>query len=100
MVTEIEKVQNFCPVCGFDMDDPPRDYNVCPSCGTEFGLHDLNASVLELRQAWIKTGPVWWSKSDEHPTNWDPYVQLARLAICGSVTASTGVFVMESGTVS
>lgn len=100
MVDKIDNIQNLCPVCGFEMDDPPRDYNICPSCGTEFGLHDLNASVLDLRQAWIKTGPVWWSDSDPRPVNWDPYVQLSRLGICGSVTASTGVFVMESGTVS
>jgi hypothetical protein len=94
------ELQNLCPVCGYDMDDPPRDYNICPSCGTEFGLHDLNASVLELREAWIKTGPKWWSATDAQPVGWDPYLQLARLGICGAVTARTGVIQIQSTTVS
>jgi hypothetical protein len=93
-----ENVVMLCPVCGYDMDDPPRGYNICPSCGTEFGLHDLNASVLELREAWIKSGPKWWSATDPQPANWDPYLQLARLAVCGPVTVRTGVFQVQSGT--
>src|SRR6266446_4815425 len=50
-------IETTCPVCGYEMDDPPRDYNICPSCGTEFGLHDVNASISELRAAWLQTGP-------------------------------------------
>jgi|SRR5271157_707178 len=96
---KIENVQNLCPVCGFEMADPPRDYNICPSCGTEFDLHDLNASVLELREAWIKTGPKWWSTTDPQPDRWDPYFQLAKLGICGAVTARTGVLQIQSTTV-
>ena len=92
------KSDNFCPVCGYDMDDPPRDYNICPSCGTEFDLHDLNASVLELREAWIKTGPTWWSKTDDPPKNWNPYRQLGRLGSYGAVTAQAGVFQIQSAT--
>lgn len=68
----------MCPVCGFDMDDTPDDYNICPCCGTEFGLHDHNASYEQLRTAWLRTGPRWWSKTDTAPENWNPYTQLAR----------------------
>jgi hypothetical protein len=78
MVTE--NIANLCPVCGFEMDDPPRDYNICPSCGTEFGVHDLNASIAELRAAWIATGPKWWSQTDQPPGDWNPFQQLARVA--------------------
>ena len=73
-------IANLCPVCGFEMDDPPRDYNICPSCGTEFGVNDLNASVVELRGVWIATGPKWWSQTDPQPGDWNPFEQLARVA--------------------
>jgi len=95
-----EQVKNLCPVCGYNMDDPPRDYNICPSCGTEFGLHDLNASIIELREAWIKSGPKWWSNTDTKPEGWDPYAQLGTLGICGAVSVGGGVFQIQSTTTS
>lgn len=70
---------NICPVCGYLMEDPPKDYNICPSCGTEFGYHDLNSSIAELRAAWLRTGPRWWSRVDAQPYNWDPYLQLDNI---------------------
>ncbi len=85
--------ENLCPVCGYEMEDPPVDFNTCASCGTEFGLHDLNASVLELREAWIKTGPQWWSASDAKPEGWDPYTQLARVSAPCSSELTPGVVV-------
>ena len=69
--------ENLCPVCGYDMEEPPRNYNICPSCGTEFGLSDVNTSILNLRQSWLSTGPRWWSTTDPQPQNWDPLGQLA-----------------------
>jgi len=71
--------ENLCPVCGCKMQDPPRDYNICPSCGTEFGLHDVNASTSDLRSAWLRTGPKWWSTVTPEPENWNPVEQLANL---------------------
>jgi hypothetical protein len=73
-------IQNLCPVCGFEMAEPPSDYNICPSCGTEFGLHDQNATLDELRMAWLKTGPVWWSRTEPQPLGWSPLEQISRLA--------------------
>src|ERR1700694_5615673 len=73
------------------MDDPPRDYNICPSCGTEFGLHDLNASIAELREAWFSTGTKWWSPTDQMPHNWNPHEQLNRLMfkqLCSNIKLS------------
>jgi len=72
-------IENLCPVCGYEMEEPPRDYNICPSCGTEFGVHDVNASISELRAAWMQSGPRWWSKTDTQPDNWNPLAQLATL---------------------
>jgi len=71
--------QNLCPVCGYKMEEPARDFNTCPSCGTEFGLHDANASIEDLRSAWLRTGPKWWSATDLQPANWNPLMQLAGL---------------------
>ena len=73
--------ENLCPVCGYEMEAPPKNYRVCPSCGTEFGVHDANASVADLRDAWLKSGPRWWSNSDSQPTGWDPLAQMERAGI-------------------
>jgi len=74
-------IENMCPVCGYEMEAPPRDYRICPSCGTEFGVNDMNASIAELREAWMKTGPSWWSKTDAPPTEWDPIKQMENAQI-------------------
>ncbi len=89
-------IENLCPVCGYEMEAPPRDYRICPSCGTEFGVHDVNASIEELREAWIKTGPKWWSTTDPQPEGWDPYAQLASLGI--TVVTTKAVFRITSTT--
>jgi hypothetical protein len=70
----------LCPVCGYGMQEPAENYNICPSCGTEFGIHDVNASVQELRAVWLQNGCKWWGNPDQQPVNWNPYQQLARLA--------------------
>ena len=73
------------------MEDPPRDYNICPSCGTEFGLHDVNASIEELRIAWLQRGPKWWSPVDCEPVDWDPLKQLQDAGLSSSsAKLSTG----------
>jgi hypothetical protein len=69
-------VTYMCPVCGYGMEDAPEDYNICPCCGTEFGNHDANTSINNLRTAWLKNGLKWWSPVDEPPLTWDPYQQL------------------------
>jgi hypothetical protein len=73
--------ENLCPVCGYEMEAPPQDYRICASCGTEFGLHDANATVADLREAWMKTGPNWWSKTAPPPLNWDPITQMEKAGI-------------------
>ena len=75
------KIENTCPVCGYEMEAPPKDYRICPSCGTEFGVNDVNASIAELRESWMSTGPAWWSTVDARPDNWDPIDQLEKAGI-------------------
>lgn len=72
-------MENMCPVCGYNMEDPPHDFNICPSCGTEFGNSDVNASIKELRSAWLRSGAKWWSPVDIPPDGWDPYEQVSDL---------------------
>ena len=97
--SKVENVQNLCPVCGFQMDDPPVNYNICPSCGTEFGVHDVNSSIEQLREAWIQSGPKWWSTTDPQPEGWDPYVQLGQLGLAsGAVVGTTNVVRVVSTT--
>jgi len=74
-------IENLCPVCGYLMEAPPRNYNICRSCGTEFGVHDVNASIPDLREAWMKTGLKWWSKTEPPPDNWDPLTQMEKAGI-------------------
>lgn len=71
--------ENMCPVCGYVMEAPPRDYNICSCCGTEFGHHDLNSTIKDLRAEWLRHGAVWWSPTVASPAGWDPYEQLNAL---------------------
>jgi hypothetical protein len=77
-----------CPVCGYRMDDLPQDYNICPSCGTEFGYHDAGRTYEELRQAWLKLGADWWSTVDEKPRGWNPYIQLFEAGLAYDIGAT------------
>jgi hypothetical protein len=70
----------MCPVCGYDLPSIGQ-YDICPCCGIEFGLHD--ATIHALRNAWIAGGCQWWSKSDPVPQNWNPYAQLNGLIAAG-----------------
>lgn len=68
-----------CPVCGYDqMPDPPRDYNICPCCGVEYGLGDTFDSHRELRNAWLLEGAPWFSRMPPYvaPANWSAWDQL------------------------
>ena len=78
----------LCTVCGFEMEEGPRDFNICPSCGTEFGLHDLNASLESLRAAWLASGPTWHSTVLAQPPNWEPLLQLGNLYLNSRVVPS------------
>lgn len=71
-----------CPVCGYpSMTEPPTDYYICPSCGTEFGNDDTVFTYDELRTVWLEKGPVWFSRATEPPPDWNPYAQLFRAGL-------------------
>jgi hypothetical protein len=89
-------IENLCPVCGYEMEVPPKDYNICPSCGTEFGLHDVNSTVAELRATWLQSGPKWWSVSDTQPENWNPFAQIAAINCSSAVVPTEPSFVLAA----
>lgn len=75
--------ENTCLVCGFaGLSEPPYDehgcasFEVCPSCGTEFGYDDATVRVEQLRQAWLDRGAGWWSSSQPAPAGWSGVRQL------------------------
>ena len=73
-----------CPVCGYPMHDPPKDNNICPSCGTEFGYHDSGRTFAELRQEWIRCGAPWSDAAVRPPANWNPYIQMQNAGFVGA----------------
>ena len=60
---------------------PARDWNICPSCGTEFGYEDVGRSYEELRVAWQARGANWWSQVELPPPGWNATIQLANLPV-------------------
>ncbi|MFZ0226653.1 MAG: hypothetical protein WAL41_06865 [Mycobacterium sp.] len=79
----------LCPVCGFrDLLETPRSprtggasYEICPSCGFEFGVSDddLGYSYDRWREEWVTRGMPWSSAGRPAPEGWDPTAQLESL---------------------
>mgnify|MGYP001571292555 CR=1 FL=1 len=66
-----------CPVCGYSrLPFEPKDFHICPSCGTEFGTDDFDTSHMELRHRWIFRGAPWFSRATRPPAGWSPFEQL------------------------
>ena len=71
-----------CTICGYDgLDEPPADWSICPSCGTQFGYDDASTTHEELRNRWLKAGAKWWSPNTPAPPGWDADAQLQRAGI-------------------
>jgi hypothetical protein len=66
-----------CPVCFFSkLPYPPRDYHICPCCGTEFGNDDADSSYDQLREMWVAGGANWFF--GKAPEGWNPWLQLIK----------------------
>ena len=56
-----------CPICFYNnLDFNPllKNYDICPSCGTEFGNDDEQFTYDQLRRVWIDGGCKWWNKDE------------------------------------
>lgn len=80
----------ICPVCGYDAlgrlphgGVPDPSYEICPSCGFEFGITDDDEGITyeQWRNEWIANGMVWWSQSRKPSPNWDPKKQLRNVRV-------------------
>ena len=58
------------------MPDPPEDFNICPSCGTEFGYTDAGVAFEQVRAKWLSCGAPWFSTYIQPPAQWNPIQQL------------------------
>lgn len=88
----------ICPVCAFtEMPYAPVPYNICPCCGTEFGVDDRFQSIPELRQAWIKADMPWFDDIISHDIDWSPSLQLIRGGYLSDLVAPVG-FVTKTET--
>jgi hypothetical protein len=80
------------------MQDPPRDYNICECCGTEFGNDDESVSHEELRARWVAGGARWFFRSA--PVGWNPWAQLFMANVgmlrLGGVPTGYGGAVLET----
>ena len=66
-----------CPVCMFaEIPYPPKDYHICPCCGTEFGNDDAEFSHEQLRGMWVAGGAHWFF--GRAPEGWNPWLQLLK----------------------
>ena len=81
-------MNHVCPVCGYpDLAEPPRrrggrgSYEVCPSCGFQFGVSDDDARLTyeQWRALWKKRGLAWSSRREPPPAGWNAERQLASL---------------------
>lgn len=74
----------LCPVCFFpDLEEPPREFSICPCCGTEFGVDDysprgISPDVIhrELRWEWLERGAPWFDAETPRPTGWSGFEQV------------------------
>lgn len=79
--------KNICPVCGYpDLEEPPYDehgcssFEICPSCGVEFGYDDSTTDHEALRERWVADGMKWHGVAKPQPSDWNPKEQLKRTA--------------------
>lgn len=71
----------ICPVCGYNLETPPLEYDICPCCLFNFGISDQDWSYDELREDWIAHGALWaWgNKEIPEPPDYDPIQQLKNI---------------------
>jgi hypothetical protein len=80
-----------------ELEEEPRteatgaSYEICPSCGIQFGYRDEAGGDADAREAiyrhwrtkWIETGMVWDKGRTKPPRDWDPMDQLRNVEKTG-----------------
>jgi len=65
-----------------DLPFEPKNYHICPCCGTEFGNDDAEMSPKKLRDDWLRQGAPWFF--GRPPAGWSAEQQLDDAGIIGS----------------
>jgi hypothetical protein len=74
-----------CLVCGYsELTKPYGDYlrpsyEICPTCGYQYGYHDYFQTPINYRKRWIDEGANWWAHGGPIESNWNARQQLKRL---------------------
>jgi len=70
----------ICLVCGYNQMEPLELGIICPSCGTQYGISDEDATYSELRRQWINVAHAqWWSRYTPQPAGWSAVTQLRNI---------------------
>jgi len=75
-----------CRICGYKNEDFPwgedgktPNYQICPCCGTQFGVNDITLDdIHKTRNLWKKNGNKWFAKN-ETPADWDIETQMKNI---------------------
>lgn len=60
--------RNECPVCYYsDLENGTEFGEICPQCGTMFGVTDAEVPHRKLRSKWLESGSTWWDKIIKNP---------------------------------
>lgn len=74
------ELMSQCPVCMYpELPYEPKDYHICPCCGTEFGNDDAFATHVQLRMAWVRAGTPWFFGNP--PAGWNAIQQLMNAGL-------------------
>jgi hypothetical protein len=76
----------LCPVCFYSgFNEPPEEFDICPCCGTEYGIDDFalspeDTSLLhrQLRWQWVDNGAHWFDPGTPQPDGWNGIDQILR----------------------
>jgi len=94
MVAKDEYSLHICPVCGFpELHEQPHgketggSYEICPSCGIQFGYSDeadgdpvkREEIYRTWRRNWINAGMPWNSTGISKPDKWNPDEQIRAI---------------------
>ncbi|MEW9702988.1 hypothetical protein [Paenibacillus sp. SI8] len=78
----------ICTLCGYsNLKFAPwtqkglsPSYEICPCCGVEFGVDDINKAAYEIyKKEWFESGNKWFMESKK-PNNWNLQDQLKKIS--------------------
>jgi hypothetical protein len=69
----------------------PVPFNVCPCCGTEYGVDDHSRSHPQLRHDWVVAGTPWFSDVRKPRKEWSGARQLIDAGFGSDLVMTIGL---------